>query len=156
MSRVSKRDFPSRPVVGTLVPWWRARVQTLARELRSCMPHRTARKKKKSAQKILGMVLFHAFTIQAPCNLSNKEECRGLLHNKSWQAIYILWTQRGPNKMTHFWFYCIKKNYPFWDFPGSPVVKTPAPSAGDTCSIPRQGTKIPHAAGLAKILKIYI
>ena len=41
------------------------------------------KKKKKSVQEILGMGLFHAFTIQAPYNLSNKKECRGLLHNKS-------------------------------------------------------------------------
>ena len=137
-----------------MVPWQRARVQTLVGELRSCMPHCIARKKK-CVQEILRMGLFHAFTIQAPYNLSNKEECRGLLHNKSWQAIYILWTQRGPNKMTHFCFYCIKKKNPLWNFPGSPVVKTLAPSAGGTDSIPGQGTKIPHAAGLAKIKSIY-
>ena len=32
------------------------------------------------------------------------------------------------------------------DFPGGPVVKNPLSNAGDTCSIPGQGTKIPHAA----------
>ena len=57
--------------------------------------------------------------------------------------------------MTHFCFYCIKNNNPLWNFPGSPVVKTLDPSAGGTGSIPGQGTKIPHAAGLAKIKKIY-
>ena len=33
------------------------------------------------------------------------------------------------------------------DFPGGPVVKSPPSSAGDKCSIPGQGTKIPHATG---------
>ena len=33
------------------------------------------------------------------------------------------------------------------DFPGGPVVKNPPCSAGDTGSIPGQGTKIPHATG---------
>ena len=33
------------------------------------------------------------------------------------------------------------------DFPGGPVVKNPPCNAGDTGSIPGQGTKIPHAAG---------
>ena len=33
------------------------------------------------------------------------------------------------------------------DFPGGPVVKNPPYAAGDTVSIPGQGTKIPHAAG---------
>ena len=32
------------------------------------------------------------------------------------------------------------------DFPGGPVVKNLPCSAGDTGSIPGQGTKIPHAA----------
>jgi len=31
------------------------------------------------------------------------------------------------------------------DFPGGPVVKNPPTNAGDTGSIPGQGTKIPHA-----------
>ena len=31
------------------------------------------------------------------------------------------------------------------DFPGGPVVKNPPSNAGDKCSIPSQGTKIPHA-----------
>ena len=53
------------------------------------------------------------------------------------------------------------KNKMFWEFPGSPVVKTqcfrdlpggpvvknPPYNAGDTGLIPGQGTKIPHAAG---------
>ena len=30
------------------------------------------------------------------------------------------------------------------DFPGGPVVKNPPSNAGDTGSIPGQGTKIPH------------
>ena len=34
-----------------------------------------------------------------------------------------------------------------WDFPGGPVVKNPPSNAGDTGSIPDQGTKIPHAVG---------
>ena len=33
------------------------------------------------------------------------------------------------------------------DFPGGPVVKNPPSNAGDTSSIPGQGTKIPHATG---------
>ena len=33
------------------------------------------------------------------------------------------------------------------DFPGGPVVKNPPYNAGDTGSIPGQGTKIPHAVG---------
>ena len=33
------------------------------------------------------------------------------------------------------------------DFPGGPVVKNLPSSAGDTGSIPGQGTKIPHAMG---------
>ena len=33
------------------------------------------------------------------------------------------------------------------DFPGGPVVKNPPYNAGDTGSIPGQGTKIPHATG---------
>ena len=33
------------------------------------------------------------------------------------------------------------------DFPGGPVVKNPSSNAGDTGSIPGQGTKIPHAIG---------
>ena len=44
------------------------------------------------------------------------------------------------------------KNYVYpkthtWDFPGGPVVKNPPSNAGNTGSIPGQGTKIPHAAG---------
>ena len=35
----------------------------------------------------------------------------------------------------------------FRDFPGGPVVKNPPSNAGDTGSIPGQGTKIPHAEG---------
>ena len=38
------------------------------------------------------------------------------------------------------------KNLLFWDFPGSPVVKTRASSAGGMGLIPGGGTKIPHAA----------
>ena len=33
------------------------------------------------------------------------------------------------------------------DFPGGPVVKNPPSNAGDTGSIPGEGTKIPHAVG---------
>ena len=33
------------------------------------------------------------------------------------------------------------------DFPGGPVVKNLLSNAGDTGSIPGQGTKIPHAMG---------
>ena len=32
-----------------------------------------------------------------------------------------------------------------WDFPGGPVVKNLPYNAGDTGSIPGQGTKFPHA-----------
>ena len=35
----------------------------------------------------------------------------------------------------------------FWDFPVSPVLKTPLFIAGGKSSIPGQGTKIPHAMG---------
>ena len=35
----------------------------------------------------------------------------------------------------------------FRDFPGGPVVKNPTFNAGDSGSIPGQGTKISHAAG---------
>ena len=35
----------------------------------------------------------------------------------------------------------------FQDFPGGPVVKNPPSIARDASSIPRQGTKIPHATG---------
>ena len=34
-----------------------------------------------------------------------------------------------------------------WDLPGSPVVKSLSSNAGDTGSIPGQGTKIPHIEG---------
>ena len=34
-----------------------------------------------------------------------------------------------------------------WNFPGGPVVKNPHSNAGDTGSIPGQGTKIPHDMG---------
>ena len=33
------------------------------------------------------------------------------------------------------------------DVPGGLVVKTPPANAGDTGSVPGQGTKIPHATG---------
>ena len=33
------------------------------------------------------------------------------------------------------------------DFPGGPVVKNLTYNAGDSGSIPGQGTKVPHAAG---------
>ena len=36
----------------------------------------------------------------------------------------------------------------YWDFPGSPVVKTDASHAGDMGLIPGQGTKIPQATGI--------
>ena len=32
-------------------------------------------------------------------------------------------------------------------FPGGPMVRNPPANAGDTGSIPGQGTKIPHASG---------
>ena len=32
-----------------------------------------------------------------------------------------------------------------WEFPGGPVVRTRASTAGNTGSIPDRGTKIPHA-----------
>ena len=35
----------------------------------------------------------------------------------------------------------------FRGFPGGAVVENPPANAGDTGSIPGQGTKIPHAAG---------
>ena len=52
--------------------------------------------------------------------------------------------------MIHFCFYSIKMNNPLWDFPGSPVVKTPACSAGGMGSIPGQGTKIPPCGRLGQ------
>ena len=39
------------------------------------------------------------------------------------------------------------KNSASGDFPGGPMEKDPPYNAGDTGSIPGQGTKIPHAAG---------
>ena len=39
------------------------------------------------------------------------------------------------------------KKPPTWDFPGGPMVKNLPYNAGDTGSIPGQGTKIPHAMG---------
>ena len=44
-------------------------------------------------------------------------------------------------------FYDNLKYYYLRDFPGGPVVKNPPSSAGDTGSIPGQGTKIPRARG---------
>ena len=38
------------------------------------------------------------------------------------------------------------KKYLCWDFPGSPVVKTPRFHAGGAGSIPGQGTKISYAS----------
>ena len=35
-----------------------------------------------------------------------------------------------------------------WDFPGGPAVENPPSNVGDVGSIPGQGTKIPHVAGL--------
>ena len=35
----------------------------------------------------------------------------------------------------------------FGDFPGGPVVKNLSSNAGDTCSIPGEGTKISQATG---------
>ena len=46
------------------------------------------------------------------------------------------------SRLTNYTCYIIKNN---WDFPGSPVVKTPPSNAEDVGSIPGQGTKIPHA-----------
>ena len=39
------------------------------------------------------------------------------------------------------------RRYAARDFSGGPVVKNPRSNAGDTGSIPGQGTKIPHAVG---------
>ena len=50
------------------------------------------------------------------------------------------WASPNPVKLTH------KTNH-HKDFPGGPVVKNPPSHAGDSGSIPGQGTKIPHAAG---------
>ena len=41
-----------------------------------------------------------------------------------------------------------------WDFLGSPVVKTCAPNAGSTGSIPGQGTKILHDVWCSQITVI--
>lgn len=37
------------------------------------------------------------------------------------------------------------KNSLDWDFPGSPLVESLLSNAGDSGSIPRRGTRIPHA-----------
>ena len=37
-----------------------------------------------------------------------------------------------------------------WNFPGSPVVKTPPSNAEGTGSIPGRGAKIPHASKVKK------
>ena len=42
------------------------------------------------------------------------------------------------------------KKYLCWDFPGSPVVKTPRFHAGGAGSIPGQGTKISYATWCGK------
>ena len=47
--------------------------------------------------------------------------------------------------MIHVCMNCSLK--PHSDFPGGPVVKKPPYSAGDSGSIPGQGTKMPYAAG---------
>ena len=46
-----------------------------------------------------------------------------------------LWHSRGR-----------KKERGARDFPGGPVVKNPPSTVGNVCLIPRQGTKISHAA----------
>ena len=43
-----------------------------------------------------------------------------------------------------------------WNFPGGPGVKNPPSNAGDTGSIPGQGTKIPHAVWHSQKRKIKV
>ena len=61
-----------------------------------------------------------------------KEHGRDLLHN---YASFM-----KPSTFLHL------KNS-IRNFPGGPVVKNPPSNAGDTGSIPGQGTEIPHAMG---------
>jgi len=53
---------------------------------------------------------------------------------------------------THLCFWKISASFieSFGDFPGGPVVKNQPSNAGDACSIPGQGTKIPHVKGQLK------
>ena len=44
----------------------------------------------------------------------------------------------------------ITYNKPFWDFPSGPVAKNLPSHAGNTSSIPGQGTKIPTCHGATK------
>ena len=50
------------------------------------------------------------------------------------------------SQVIHFYLSSSIKNA-MGDFPGGPVVKNPPSNAGDTSSIPDQGTKIPYAKG---------
>ena len=56
-----------------------------------------------------------------------------------WQEFKLV-----QSKWRTIWQY---QNYKSWDFSDGPVVKNPPCNAGDTGSIPGQGTKIPHAMG---------
>ena len=47
----------------------------------------------------------------------------------------------------HFFFKDVHQKKQSWDFPDNPVFKSLPSNAGDTGSIPDQGTKIPHVAG---------
>ena len=60
----------------------------------------------------------------------------GLEARRQWSQAFE--TLRG--KDFHFEFHTR-------DFPGGPVVENPPSNAGDMGSIPRRGTKIPHATG---------
>ena len=53
----------------------------------------------------------------------------------------------GPSGllMPHTEFLPLKGDW--WDFPGSPVVKTSPSNAGGAGLIPGRGAKIPHASG---------
>ena len=67
-----------------------------------------------------------------------------------------LWQKKKKKRNRHPLWTCLKQPMIFWVdteqllnsalyFPGSPVVKSLPCNAGDTCSIPGQGIKIPHA-----------
>ena len=51
----------------------------------------------------------------------------------------------------YFWAEYILKHTKFWNFPGGPEVKNPPSNAGDGSSIPGQGAKILHVAGLLNL-----
>ena len=70
------------------------------------------------------------------CHWRVTENCQKFIHSNH---ITLLWKP---------YTFSVLKNIGIWDFPGGPVmIKNPPSNAGDTGSIPGQGTKIPHAMG---------